>query len=312
MTKPHENANQEPSVLVEGLRSFGGVAALILGSIYIAGILVKTVDLADAGISPRDALPLYPLELILRTGLTLVAPVLGLVALFGSIMAVAGLYERRLEQIADSFKQSELDRVPDTQWLQKYEKAVKEADWDPVNARLNIALQAAKRDGDRDRVKLLRRQRLAFGGFSIVAVLAGAVIGAIALLTLPVPLIIAFTVMWAGFMVAPFGPSNDVVKVLGVFYALLAAMLVVYLLAYPRPLSIARISTDNEGVVSGRLIVMSDSNWYVGSDSVIRALSQDHAKCVVIEPQTTKRNTLLRLFLERDADAPRPQLLKCR
>lgn len=311
MPNPRRDGDERPNLLVEGLRSFGGVAALVIGSVYIAGILIKTVDLNHAGISARDALPLFPLELILRTGLTLVAPVLGLVVIVGSIMTLGAVYERRLSQLAASFKQTELERVSDRDWLETYERAEKESDWDKVKARFDVAFQAAETEGDAARVKSLRRQRLAFTGFNVILALAGALAAALALVALPWPLVIAFFVatliiIWA----SQFVREQPVVTAMGVYYMLVAVLLVVYLLTYPRPLSIARISTDNEDdVVTGRLIVTSDSNWYVGTNGVIRAVSQDHAECVVVEPQSSGRNTVITSLLGRDT--PKPQTLKC-
>jgi hypothetical protein len=311
MTGAQRDENDRPNLLVEGLRSFGGVAALVIGSVYIAGILIKTVDLNHAGISARDALPLFPLELILRTGLTLVAPVLGLVALVGTVMTAAALYERRLSQVAESFKQAELDRVSDRSWLERYEIAQEETNWDVVKERVSVALKEVKAGGDAAQVKALRRQRLAFTGFDALLGLGGGVAGLLALVTLPVPLLIAFfagtlLIIWLSHYVR----EQPVVKAMGIYYVLLAVLLIVYLLAYPRPLSIARISTDNEDdVVSGRLIVMSDSNWYLGTEGVIRPISQDHAECVVIEPQATKQNTILTQIFGRDT--PEPQTLNC-
>src|SRR5687768_17579219 len=94
------------------MTNFGTLAALVVGLLYLSGLLLKWSELRHAGVSVHDALPLFSLEEILGTGLTIVAPALAGILVMAALIAAWHGYERHLAVIAHRFCDLQTPAVP--------------------------------------------------------------------------------------------------------------------------------------------------------------------------------------------------------
>jgi hypothetical protein len=280
------------NLLVEGLSSIGGAAALALGVLYLAGIVLKTVELKQADLSVPDTLKLFPLEHILRSGLTLVVPALVTLAVMAAFVYGNLRFERWLATLTVTFREMEAPFQPEEkrqEWLKRLSEAEKRTAWGPFEKAVRRAMWAAWRSGDKARRKRLGPLWWGIIGWNVISLLASIFIFGFCVLLPPefaIPTAILLLLMFAA-------GARPVEQQAAYACCVIVVALIASGLVFPRPLAKVSLVTDNAGALSGNLVLTADSTWYVGeADGVIRAVSDDHVECVQIVAQA-RRSTLL-------------------
>jgi len=307
-----ENERFQRSIVFEALSSVGGVAALALGGLYVLGIALTSAELTQANVSLADALQFFPLENILRTGLRLVLPALVGLAGSGLLLLASWRIERRMLKLAIAFRKQETPHQSQStreEWARVLTQAEEQTDWTTVGSRLKQSLSGVPKSGQAERRKTLLRLRRALRAWNLWGLLILVVVYSPLLFlpsTLVWPVVVIFGVVGTVVLKRP----RPVQQELPVLYSVMLIAFIASALLYPRPLPEVSLLTDNEAPLSGKLLLVADSKWYVGvANGVIRVVPEEHVECTQVIPQ---RPTTRVLDEFRKVERPRqPSRLTC-
>lgn len=303
---------------LQALSSLGGVAGLIVGLLYLAGLLVKITELREAGLSITDTFTLYPVEQVLRTGMALVGPALAFLGAASLLMATSVAFERRLGRFAEEYLKT-LVKLPKGRrpaWLPDYAAAAESTDWSPVAKRIADAHRAARKRDNKSRTRELARARLWFACFDYVLapIIVISVLVSYAFMLQPL-IALGAGAMWlvSLLFLGLAGTIRPVQHQLAVWYTILLVGLAVSAFAYPHPLPNGTVVTDNQGTVTGRLVLVDSSTWYLSAPQhSIRTVTSDHVLCSRIAPsQPREPRTVVWLFDDEPKPPPALPPLKC-
>ena len=308
-----EKAPRDPlAAVIQALSGFGGLAAAILGGLYLAGILIKTVQLMDADLSVQATLPLFPLEQILRTAIAIVGPGLAVLAVAGALLLISYLYEQHLSELTKKFEKGETapdDAKRKKEWAAAVDKAKGRRSWQGIKKEVAIGITESGEAGDDERLKRLRafRRALRLWDWWGVLLLVGLVAGAAFFLTPLVFVVCLFVGTW----VLSSLENAPVERQVGAFYLVLLLGIIATVLTAPQPLPRATVVTDDEGAISGDFVLISDANWYVGVDGALRAIPSDHILCARIEHTTRPKRVGEVVFGSGEPDLESLPALHC-
>ncbi|MDQ3933834.1 MAG: hypothetical protein M3340_04300 [Actinomycetota bacterium] len=297
------------------LKNFGAVGAAIVGLLYLSGLLLKWSELRHAGVSVRDVLPQFPLEQILGTGLTLVAPALAGILVMVALLAALYGYELWLASTARRFQALRAPEVPEElrdEWTSLYDVSVEETAWDEIDKEMGVAQTAAEEAGDRARMKRLKRMRRRFRSFTMILLAFGSLQAVAYTVLFPaevaVPGFILTPVLAIAVMAVMGDGRGGVQWIVIVYYALFAVLLVVATIGYPRGLPPVQVVTDNEGNVEGTLVLRTNTTWYLAvGDGVLRAVPNEHVECARVEPSPPRKRPMADLAPPEERN-PLPRL----
>jgi Kef-type K+ transport system membrane component KefB len=93
-----------PQAVLENLT---GVAVIVVGILYVVGILVTSAELWHTGVSVRDTIPLFALDHLLSRGVSLILPLLGVLLALSAIAAGLWISEERVRRSVEPLRDAE-------------------------------------------------------------------------------------------------------------------------------------------------------------------------------------------------------------
>jgi hypothetical protein len=290
-------------MVLAAMQSGAGIAAGILGLLYLVGIGIETRELQHADLSVRDVLPLFPLEQILRSSLVIVWPALAFLCVLAVSLAASLRYEDWLRRLSLEFVAEELKNRPtDDGLLEAQRHAEKRGDWSKVKREVKRATNRAQGGDHDDRLPQLIRLRRALIGWDLLGSILLFVLLPVVFLFLPAAIAIACGILfYLSLFFAMAHPAPAVYHLLALYLVFVGGA-IAFALIYPRPFP--NVTVEPNGT-SGQLIVVSDGTWYLATGcGRIEAVPAAHVVAAQIDPQPRQETVWQKIFGVSEDFAP--------
>jgi hypothetical protein len=299
-----------PSLPFRLLGSASGIAALIAGGLYLAGIATLTVRMEKSGLTAGDFLPLFSLDQLLRIGLTWLVPVTPAILIAGLLYGASTAFERQLSKRAKRFQTQRAPLIEDatqrTAWEESFERLLARTDWGGVIKQVSAAMLAAP---ESPHIGTWRRLRRRLGLFQLWTILVMVVLYSSVSFLSPVIAFVTFVALLTTASLIDTRPARQALTPL--FLVVMAAFLC-HAVVNPRPLPTATVITKSTpSRHSGAFIGSSDAAWYLGSgERRVLVIPADDVVCSRLRSRPRAR-PLWRVVFDVQDKTPKAAALRC-